>query len=657
MQPLLSGPLAYLSAIGSFLFLFWLLGSVILWACSACRIRESILDPRSLVYSFWAVFLPSLLLVSLGLFNRTFIFLALGIELILAVVFRRLGYRGNALKQHLCELSAAGCVMSLSAVSLFYLIDMSHFPVVRGGFFYHSEIADIIRAQAIPETVMHYGEAIRPQLDKLGYDLVVATYWLVSGTPTEVATKVGYLGTVLFGSLLCMILATKLRMPNFVVYSFPLFLYCNLLIGDVVTRRSFFIPESTAFLFLLAALCISSDWNRQSHQSRIRNAVTYLLAITAVILQHQEIALIFATLAMAAACVKATLKKSLSPILQNTSILACGGVIALGVFACIGKYPEFLPVAKDFSNIFEAYNGSDPTWAFLTELQHFRPFRSVPPFTNSTEILLTTTSLLGSFFKTFTSSILVILLLILALLPIGTRLRWRTGWASREGLVIATSLLSSSALLLLALALNWTSNIWVYATEGARRIAPYAGPMLCVVIICGASLATRLGWRRPLVKLIVPALAILIYVFSFPLRHPIDTGFPVSRDALSAVARLKASPSSGSILSNHVTSGLFSVYLNRPALLEGHQPFLRPDFLLRVLNKVSAAQSFFQAPTMEFVALHNITTIVVSMSGASDFGGNQAFPVSAEFSKQIASDFTEIGRWGDVAVYERGAAG
>jgi hypothetical protein len=45
------------------------------------------------------------------------------------------------------------------------------------------------------------------------------------------------------------------------------------------------------------------------------------------------------------------------------------------------------------------------------------------------------------------------------------------------------------------------------------------------------------------------------------------------------------------------------------------------------------------------------------MSGASDFGGNQAFPVSAEFSKQIASDFTEIGRWGDVAVYERGAAG
>jgi hypothetical protein len=154
---------------------------------------------------------------------------------------------------------------------------------------------------------------------------------------------------------------------------------------------------------------------------------------------------------------------------------------------------------------------------------------------------------------------------------------------------------------------------------GARRLYSYSGlvPALLVPGLLEALTSVWVG-RRRLVVAALSLLAGLAGVVAALDRFPRDRPPASAQRGLAAIDRVAESvPCDARILANAFTAGTWEALSGRPAVSEGHAPYLRGDVLHRVLPVVIGASEFFADPVAHrsFLVQHGVEYVVVVQPG------------------------------------------
>lgn len=580
---------------------------------------------RSYVLSFFVITLPGLLLARTHLLTQSTSILLVASELALFVAIvlkQRNKFRG--LSGMKLSVSSIPFLVTFALILGFHLREILLSPALRGGFFYHSEVKYIIENAGIPDQVSHFGMSVIPQVDKLGYDILTAVYWLLGPGDPILASKVGYVFTVFLGSLAALEFFL-LFLPYMLAAAATLLIYANLYLGSVVTIRSFFIPES------LALICILLAWS--SYFRRENEPVIAGLALGAALLQHLEIALL-GTLFLSIAAVARVIETGEFALLKSLlrTAVVTGFAFFLG-YLFLGTAPDFVTGAAK-REVFEPYNGFDPTWEYMSLGSSHRPFHGGPFFNSLSDLLGAIIQEQGLLARNALGLMVLSVLFIVSSLMLV--------WSFAKSRVRCTPIsaevsfgVASFITLFFIVGLSWWCDqfftVFIYQTEFVRRLSPYSSIFVLIILGATSSLLMRRGlWLRRGISLLVPLAAVGFYTASFPYSAPLKTPFRVTESGLSALQWFATAPIAPgeTVLTNVVGNGAFHVLTDRIGLLEGHQPFLRPKLLADTLDVIYKAQAFFIAPRehSNFLAENSVSHVVFVEGGESDLGGSPLFP-------------------------------
>lgn len=573
------------------------------------------------VLSFWLLYVPGMLLARFSLLHFSSVISVLAIEVVLfsGIIFLRRerysiddnpGFDDQKARSTLdLPLSIA-----LVAIAVFHLSEILSTAALRGGFFYLSEAKYIIEQHGIPKHVFHFGQQISPQVDKLGFDVVASIYLLLGPDKPELLAKVAYACSVLVGGAAAYGFFVSFTTPALAAAAAVL-LYGNTIFGEVVTLRSFFIPESVSFIFLLTAFCF---WEKPRH------VLWCSFALAACALEHLEIALLGPLFLGVYAVLVAISKYDFSPLRRLLQV----GVTSIALFLCgyllLGTVPDFVESSVKKEK-FEAYQGHDPTWEYITNGKSHLAFQAGPYFRSVGHLLQET--LLGQG-RAFSFSALALgTLFVLLFFAFRAFLSFCHGTSRKEvsGVIGVASVLVIGSILVLGYVTDRMFDVFIYQTEITRRLGPYLS--LFGLMLTSEALQ-QVPWKQKLFQNLFIGIVLVCYVLSFPVLRALPSPFLVSASGGDALRWLRQVPQEGRILANIIGSGGFHVLANRVALLEGHQPFLRPKLLLETLSILDQAREFFRNPqgNQEFLQAHQIAYVAWVRGEVPEFGGPPLFP-------------------------------
>ena len=148
------------------------------------------------------------------------------------------------------------------------------------------------------------------------------------------------------------------------------------------------------------------------------------------------------------------------------------------------------------------------------------------------------------------------------------------------------------------------------------------------------------------------------YGASVPLRSSLPSPFQLHEDGAALLEYLARQPS-GTVVANEVTTGAFHVIAGQSALLEGHQPVLRPSMITRTLKLREAAEEFFTNPQkhVEFINENQIRYIVVapdrSVLGGTPLDRNSEINVNESAEWALPQGWCLRKQFGGIELYVR----
>ncbi len=565
---------------------------------------------------------------------------------------------------------------ALTLTTLHHLREILLTPATRGGFFYFSEVKYLLESTGIPDHVYHFTLPIIPQVDKIGFDITTAFYVLLGPENPLLLNKVAYLLTVLIGTIAVFEFFALFSSAFFAMLGSVL-LYANYYFGSVVAARSFFIPETISFIFLI--LCyyffFAGYLRKLSPHKKISDWFFYVIlssvALSGSALYHLEVAL-YGPLLLGIFTVLHILKtRGLFFVKKCFAVCVFAAFQFFGAYGILGILPEFAggDTGKD---TYQAFNGSDPTWEYFFLGSEKLPLHHGPYFKSFSHLISEVLLTLGELFKDvrFSAPFGFIFLVLTFLLLRSATSKWlvpkskeNIGWCN--GVLLGVS---SIFVIVVIIALTYLTDqiydVFIYQTEMARRVAPYLSLfILIILLITPFVFSTREPGDRKIpfqggLQFLFFSLALFCYLKSFPFS-PLPSLFTITKPGVEALKWLEEkSPKNSVVLSNLITNGAFYVLSDTVGALEGHQPVLRPKLLHETLERISRAQEFFKDPieNQSLLESWNVKYILFKSSWSPDLGGVPIFPKSAtppQSEEVLRKALCEEARFSDVIVYSR----
>ncbi len=312
-----------------------------------------------------------------------------------------------------------------------------------------------------------------------------------------------------------------------------------------------------------------------------------------------------------------------------------GGAVAFS-YCLLGRAPDFVRSSLSGEQ-YTAFQGNDPTYEFLAPQGKHSPFSATPLPHALSDLVTQGLRLQGALFHAPLGALAALgVLLIIGSLCLT---RKQTESAKRRYTEPALAALGCiCAIALITILSDRTFSIWVYQTEALRRIVPYCSLFLTWWLFLSLEyVATSV--RRGLLQLInfgTWCLTIIFFTLSIPLTQPIHSPFRLSTDGFLALKQFENSPAAH-ILATEISTGAFHTLTDSHALLEGHQPVLRPTMIIKTLNLIEEARAFFRDPITNSGILnrYKITHVVVTTASQGEFGGTRLLP-AADVSLELA---------------------
>lgn len=563
-----------------------------------------------------AMVLSACVLIPLGLICGRFSALWLGLPLAaLAAALLLLKSRGESAS---CSIKGADLAVVLVACILAVALHYGEIfisPAVRGGFFYLSEIKHFVLSMGLPRSVTHFGSEIVPQVDKFGFDILGAYYWMIGPADPLLLKRAGYLLTVLTGTACAFEFFRRLAPSPFAAAA-ALLLYADVWLGSAVTLRAFFIPESLAVIFLLASFRLVF-----MERARGSSAVPAALALAACAVCHLEIACIAGLFAACVYLCDSLKLRSVKP-LQTLALVASlsGGAAAL-CYALLGQAPEFVGTAA------KSLPTRDVSWDYFPASDMNLRSLPLPGSQGAAEVFLQIFWENGLLFRNGLGAAAALFFFVTASGACFLGLRREACRDDRlPALFGFAAALQVLCLLALAFACNAYFDTWIYRTEVLRRLIPYLSVFLLITFTAALALISRRAASKGLrsgLSFLCLLVALAAYGASFRYMLPVKSPYTMSSEAVETARWLKENTAPGEkILSNTASNGAFFVLANRISITEGHQPMLRPSLVAQTVELLEQARLFFEQPEENFLTERGVEYVVVSR-GTADFGGTR----------------------------------
>jgi hypothetical protein len=154
-------------------------------------------------------------------------------------------------------------------------------------------------------------------------------------------------------------------------------------------------------------------------------------------------------------------------------------------------------------------------------------------------------------------------------------------------------------------ALSWVltlRTLFVPATFGLRRLFDYSSLPIALAVAVAVELALRATSRRSVRGASIAGVAVVaaVAVVLLPTARP--PAFPAGADRRIVAAFTWIRTHTGCdarILADQHTEGVFEGLTGRVAVLEGATPYLRPDLLKEVVDRLVRARAFFEHPASD----------------------------------------------------------
>jgi hypothetical protein len=170
-----------------------------------------------------------------------------------------------------------------------------------------------------------------------------------------------------------------------------------------------------------------------------------------------------------------------------------------------------------------------------------------------------------------------------------------------------------------ALLFSFRYDTRIPADFGVRRLFDYAvlvPALLGLVVLEGV--ASVLARRTRIVVAVCSLAAGMIAVAAAVARVPADRSLSRASAGKAVIEQVAETvPCGARMVVNARTAGTWEATTGRPAVTEGHAPYLRPDVMKRALNVLIAANEFFDDPeaNRQFLTRERIQYIVVVKPG------------------------------------------